>query len=60
VTLAGDTALVTRGDTRLVVPSDARFSTAGDRLILDRFAGGAEDVRVYTLRDGKAPAFRAP
>lgn len=60
VTLAERTALVTRGDTRLVVPGDARFSIAGDRLILDRFAGGAEDVRVYVLRDGKIPTFRAP
>jgi hypothetical protein len=60
VTLAGHAALVTRGDTRLVVPGDARFSIVGKRLILDRFAGGAEDVRVYALRDGKTPAFRAP
>jgi len=60
VRISGRTAIVTRGDTRLVVPSDARFSIAGDRLILDRFAGDAEDVRVYALRDGKAPAFRAP
>jgi hypothetical protein len=60
VTLVGRTANVTRGDTRLVVPSDARFSIAGRRLILDRFADGSEDVRVYVLRDGKAPAFGAP
>jgi hypothetical protein len=59
VVLMGRTALVTRGDTRLVVPADARFSIAGDRLVLDRYAGGAEDVRVYALRDGKAPVFAA-
>ena len=57
VTIAGRSALVTRGDTRLRVPPDARFSIAGTRLILDRFADGLEDVRVYALRDGKAPAF---
>ena len=57
VTIVGASANVVRGDTRLHIPADARFSIAGPRLILDRFSGGTEDLRVYERRDGNAPAF---
>ena len=52
-------AVVVRGDTRLEIPPDARFYVAGRTLIVDRFASGVEDLRVYVLRDGKTPAIAA-
>lgn len=51
------TAVVVRGDNRLVVPPVARFYTAGRTLILDRTAGGREEVRTYSLPAGVAPEF---
>ena len=55
--VASDSAVVVRGDNRLFVPPVARFFVAGQRLILDRAAGGRVDVRVYALHDGARPDF---
>lgn len=51
--------VVRSGDTRLRVPPDARFYVWDRDLVIDRYANGAESVRVYALRDGSAPAFAA-
>lgn|GEM_PF-488168 len=55
-----DSAVVTRGANRLVIPPVARLYVAGARLILDRSEGPHDDVRVYVLTGGAAPAFAPP
>jgi hypothetical protein len=41
------TVAVTRGDDHLVVPPEARLYAFPGHLVLDRFAHGREEVRVY-------------
>jgi hypothetical protein len=53
----GDRAELRRGDNRLTLPVPARFSVAGRVLVLDERVEGHEEVRLYTLRSGAAPAF---
>jgi hypothetical protein len=57
LTVLARTVLVTRGENRLVVPPEASVYAAGDALILDRRDGPWEDVRIYALPSGAAPAF---
>jgi len=54
-----DSAVVVRGENRLVVPPLARFYHTANRLILERVAGGREDVRVYAPAPAKLPRSQA-
>ena len=47
VVVGAETISVSRGDNQLVVPARAKLFGYGGHLVLDRFAGGREEVRVY-------------
>jgi hypothetical protein len=55
--VAAETAELRRGDNRLDVPAPAHFFVAGPLLVLDQREGVREEVRLYALRGGAAPAF---
>jgi len=53
-------ATVRRGDDAFRIPPPARFSVAGDRLLLETRDGARVTLRTYVLVAGGAPRFEGP